>query len=149
MGNWARNAGTPSRMESRSMLAHLIAATCDFCMFVTNPVARPKRTRMSVKAWTSSLTGFMKTTASSAYMEILRRAALPLRLVMAFSSVALERIHCRGSIANMKRSGDSGSPCLSPLPCAIFSPGIPLSSTCEVEVVSMAVTQSLHFCGNP
>ena len=43
-------------------------------------------------------------------------------------SVALDRRRCRGSIARMKGSGESGSPCRKPQPCRIGSDGIPFSS---------------------
>jgi hypothetical protein len=40
-----------------------------------------------------------------------------------------------------KSSSDSGSPCLSPLPCTISVPAIPLRSTREVAVANKAATQ--------
>lgn len=97
-------------------------------MLVDSRATHPKHIRMSVKVW-MSLTELMKTTASSAYMEILRRAALPRSFVIAFVFVAFERSHCRGSIVRMRMSGDNASPYLRTLPCVILLPGIPLRSS--------------------
>lgn len=101
-------------MSSRSSLLHLIGATCDFWRFVHKPVTCPKRPRRSVKAHTSSLFGFMKTVASSAYMDVQKRTALPRNLLIAPSLVALSRWRWRGLIARIKRRGDRGSPFRSP-----------------------------------
>lgn len=102
-----------------------------------------------MKAFISSLFGFMKIAASSAYKDVRKRTAFPRNLLIAPSSVALSSRRCRGSIARMKRRGDRGSPCRSPFPCLIASPGVPFRMIFEVDAERSPVIHSLYFGGNP
>jgi hypothetical protein len=90
-----------------------------------------------------------KMTASSAYIAVLNLAARPFSLLSKPVSVAFCRRRLRGSMARMKRRGDKGSPCRSPLPCWIGCSGTPLSITVEVEEERSDVIQLIHLVGNP
>lgn len=48
-----------------------------------------------------------------------------------------------------KRSGESGSPCLSLLSQWMVCPGTPLKRTCEVVVERIILIQLHHFCPKP
>jgi hypothetical protein len=53
-----------------------------------------------------------------------------------FAKNVMERINC-----NIKENGDKGSPCFSPLPCAMGFPATPLIRTLEVDDVRRAATK--------
>lgn len=84
--------------------------------FVFRPVASPKDSRICATAETSCCVGERKMTASSVYSEVLILGGRPLRHVRCPSSVAFSKIGWSGSIARMSKKGESGSPCLTPLP---------------------------------
>ena len=135
-------------MSSRFMPSQLIGVTLVFSKFVVRPVTSPKFLRMSAKLLMSLPAGFMKITASSAYMEILKRAALPRSLCSNFSSVAFRSSRCSGSNARMNRSGERGSPYRRPRPW-MCSVGVPFTRIVEVDVERIAAIQFIQRWGKP
>ncbi|KAG2541350.1 hypothetical protein PVAP13_9NG684114 [Panicum virgatum] len=71
--------------------------------------------RISATTCTSSLTGFRKTVASSAYRLVRNLVTLAPNGDKNPSAVAISKSRCKGSMTMMNNSGDSGSPCLSPV----------------------------------
>jgi hypothetical protein len=62
---------------------------------------------------------------------------------------ALFTILCKSSAPRTKRSGDKGSPCLTPLLQLKEVPGTPFNRTAELAEENTICTQLSHFCGNP
>ena len=118
-------------------------------IFVNSPDAVPKQERMCMVSWTSSLVGFRKMAASSAYRLSLSLAEDRVNGVRSPSLVANSNNLCSGSIARMNNIGDKGSPYRNPVLCLNHLPLPPLSRT-EVDAVERSiVTQALHLGPNP
>jgi hypothetical protein len=122
------------------MPPQLTADAVVFWRFVCRHVTKPKFSSRRLRLVTSLIVGLRKMTTSSAYMEVLNLATLPFNLLSRPLSVAVSKSHVRGSMAKIKRRGERGSPCRSPLPCWIGSSAPPLSMTLDVEVDRSAVT---------
>jgi hypothetical protein len=64
-------------------------------------------------------------------------------------SLALLRTDCKRSAARTNRSGERGSPCLTPFLQWIVLPGTPLRRTLEVPEEKILLTQDIHKSPNP
>ena len=135
--------------SSRFIFSQQIGYTALLLMLVSSPETAPKVVRMCKVSWTSSLAGFKKMAASSAYKLSLSLADLLVIGESAPSLVAKSNSRWSGSIARMNSIGDKGSPCRSPVLCLNHCPRPPFSRT-EVEADERSVeTHALHFCPKP
>lgn len=62
---------------------------------------------------------------------------------------ALFIMHCNRFDAITKRSGERGSPCLTPLLHSKYVPGVPFSRIEDVHVSNILLTHWVHFSLNP
>ena len=126
-----------------------MGVTLVFSRLVLRPVTSPKEGNRSARLLRSLRSGFTKIAASSAYIEILKRATRPCSLCKSLRSVAFESSRCRGSNARMNSRGERGSPCRSPRSCRMGSVGKPLTRILEVEVERVAAIQFIQRWGSP
>ncbi|KAG2569930.1 hypothetical protein PVAP13_7NG420001 [Panicum virgatum] len=66
-----------------------------------------------------------------------------------FASLALLMICERASAARLKRRGDRGSPCLSPLCVLKYGPLVPLMVTQTLPPLTVLMIQPLNLSSNP
>jgi hypothetical protein len=109
------------------------------------PSIHQKKVKILYKYSNSLLLGSAKIAALAAYNEHLKFAAFRSTGFKTPLCTAASMMRCRGSMAKMNKSGDSGSPYLNPHACLISFVGRPLTKTLDDVVPKSAVIQSLHF----
>lgn len=102
-------------------------------MLFRRPETSPKSSRRTFRFSISVESGFTKNATSSANREILNLKFPIPRGEITLDCSASFMILLSGSIAMMKRKGERGSPRLRPLACLMGCPGMPITSTFELD----------------
>ena len=106
-----------------------IFATLVFSLFTFKPLTRSNSFRICIQFQILFSVGFKNKVVSSAYKEVLCSClCIVIPSICLFAPMALAIT----SAAMNKRYGDTGSPCLHPLPKMIFSEKFPFRSILEV-----------------
>lgn len=141
-----------SRMTAMLHASHAVGAAKVFFFLLDyqpacRPDAEPNASRMMAMLHASRAVGAAKSTMSSAYKLHWYLTACPMGCCT--PAVLALMNWFRASIARMKSTGDSGSPCQRPLQWWISSPGCPLRSILVDAVDNSNATQFLQCCPNP